>query len=401
MRRSVFVAGTVLVALGVAFVVLDRNSGESTGQARAQGAPQNRGIAPRASVVTVAATTRDLTITQRAVGWVEPVATVVIKPRIDGVVVEQSVHDGQMVKVGDLLFRLDDRAIRAAIAKDEAQIVKDEALRNQASNDAARAKSLLERAVGTKQLADQTEANAKATSAAVMADRAQLDADQVQLSYTVIRAPINGRVGIVNTSVGNFVRGSDTNGLLSIVQVAPVRVSFAVPERELDSFRAALAKPEGTPVKIYVRGVDEEARAVGRLSFIDNAVDNVTGTFTAKAEVPNEDGALWPGQYISAHVVLGLRKNVTVVPLVAVQEGPDGPYVFLATNDQKVEMRKVAVIETRGQEAAIATGVTPGDRVVIEGQGALRDGSLIRETVRASETSDATRAAGTQASRSP
>jgi multidrug efflux system membrane fusion protein len=214
----------------------------------------------------------------------------------------------------------------------------------------------------------------------------------VQLSYTLIRAPIAGRVGVVNTSVGNFVRGSDANGLLSIVQVSPVRVSFAVPERELDSFRAALARPEGTPVKIYVRGVDDEARATGKLSFIDNTVDNVTGTFTAKAEVPNEGGELWPGQYISAHVVLGLRKGVTVVPLVAVQEGPNGPYVFLVTPDQKVEMRRVTVLETRGQEAAIATGIVPGDRVVVEGQGALRDGSLIRETTQGSNA---------QASRTP
>ena len=169
---------------------------------------------------------------------------------------------------------------------------------------------------------------------------------------------------------------------INIVQVAPVRISFAVPERELDAFRQALNNPEGTEVKVFVTG-DKEPRATGRLTFIDNAVDSVTGTFTAKAEIPNENGALWPGQYISAFVELGMRKGVTVVPLVAVQEGPSGPYVFLVTADQKVEMRKVAVIETRGQEAAVASGIVPGDHVVIEGQGALRDGSFIRETVRA------------------
>jgi multidrug efflux system membrane fusion protein len=374
MKRSVLAACAVIAVAAAGYYAFHGRSGGEKGPPR--------GIAPRVSVVSAVATTRDMTITQRAVGWVEPVATVVIKPRIDGVVTEQSVHDGQMVKTGDLLFRLDDRAIRAAVAKDEAQIQRDEAMRNQAGNDAARTKSLVERSVATKQLADQTEANAKATSATVLADRAQLEADQVQLSYTVIRAPISGRVGIVNTSVGNYVRAADTNGLLNIVQVAPVRISFAVPERELDAFRQALNNPEGTEVKVFVTG-DKEPRATGRLTFIDNAVDSVTGTFTAKAEIPNENGALWPGQYISAFVELGMRKGVTVVPLVAVQEGPSGPYVFLVTADQKVEMRKVAVIETRGQEAAVASGIVPGDHVVIEGQGALRDGSFIRETVRA------------------
>jgi multidrug efflux system membrane fusion protein len=375
MKKSFWVVGGVGIALIAAYALIG-----PLRQGQAQTAPpgQARGIAPRVSVVTAAASTRDMPITQRAVGWVEPVATVVIKPRIDGVITEQAVHDGQMVQAGDLLFRLDDRSIKAAIAKDEAQILRDEALRNQAGNDATRAKSLLERSVATKQLADQTEANAKATAAAVLADRAQRDADQVQLTYTYIRAPIAGRVGIVNTSVGNFVRTSDSGGLLSIVQVTPLRVSFNVPERELDAFREALARPEGTAVKVFVAG-DKVERATGKLTFIDNTVDNITGTFTAKAEVPNGNGALWPGQYITAFVELGMRKNVTVVPLVAVQEGPNGPYVFLVGPGDKIEMRKVAVIETRGQQAAIASGVAPGDRMVIEGQGALRDGSFVRE----------------------
>ena len=389
MKKSIWVVGGVAVALAAAYAVIDRLS-HSEGQAQAQGAaqPQPRGIAPRVSVATATATTRDMAITQRAVGWVEPVATVVIKPRLDGIITEQSVHDGQMVQAGDLLFHLDDRSIKAALAKDQAQILRDEALHTQASNDATRTKNLLERSVATKQLADQTEANSKATSAALLADRAQLEADQVQLSYTVIKAPIAGRVGIVNTSVGNFVRTSDSNGLLSIVQVTPLRVSFNVPERELDAFREALGRPGGTPVRVYVGG-DKTARATGKLTFIDNTVDNITGTFTAKAEVPNETGALWPGQYITAFVELGMRKNVTVVPLVAVQEGPNGPYVFLVTPGDKVEMRRVSVIETEGQYAALATGIVPGDRMVVEGQGALRDGSFIRESAPAAAQNQA------------
>ncbi len=333
------------------------------------------------SVVSAVAKARDVPIRQRAVGWVEPVATVNIRPRIDGMIVSVAVQDGQLVKAGDLLFKLDDRTILAAIAKDEAQIARDQAMQAQAEADAERARDLFSRKVGTKMQADQTAANAKALKATIQADRATLEADRIQLGYTTIRAPIAGRVGTVNTSVGNYVRVADSgNTMVNIVQVAPVRASFAVPERELDAFRAALAKPGGAPVRIYVTG-DKAERAIGRLSFIDNVVDNATGTFTAKAIFTNDDGALWPGQYVTVQVELGMRRGVTVVPLVAVQQGPDGAYVFRVKPDRTVEMRKVTLAEAQGEEAVIGQGLLPGDHVVVEGQAALSAGTAVRETI--------------------
>ncbi len=333
------------------------------------------------SVVTAVATARDLPIAQRAVGWVEPVATVNIRPRIDGMIVSVAVKDGQMVKAGDLLFKLDDRSILATIAKDEAQIARDTAMLNQAQADAARARDLFARKVGTKMLADQTAAQAKASAATIQADRAALESDRIQLGYTTIRAPISGRIGTVATSVGNYVRVADSgNTLVNIVQVAPVRVSFAVPERELDAFRAALDRSEPAPVNVFVAG-DLKARATGRLNFIDNAVDNATGTFTAKALIPNDDGVLWPGQYVAVHVELGIRRGVTVVPLVAVQQGPQGAFVFRLKPDRTVEMRKVTLAEAQGELAVIGAGLAPGDHVVVEGQAALNNGTQVRETV--------------------
>jgi membrane fusion protein, multidrug efflux system len=351
------------------------------------GGPGGRGPGGRpgggfaVSVVAAVATARDVAILQRAVGWVEPVATVNIRPRIDGMIVSVAVKDGQMVKAGDLLFKLDDRTILAAIAKDEAQIARDQAMQAQAQADAVRARDLFARKVGTKMLADQTAANAKALGATIQADRAALETDRIQLGYTTIRAPISGRVGTVATSVGNYVRVADSgNTLVNIVQVAPVRVSFAVPERELDAFRAALARPDTAPVHVYVAS-DPKARANGRLNFIDNVVDNATGTFTAKAEIPNTDGALWPGQYVTVQVELGMRRGVTVVPLVAVQQGPNGAFVFRIKPNKTVEMRKVALAEAQGDQAVIAQGLVPGDHVVIEGQAALGNGTAVRETI--------------------
>ncbi len=333
------------------------------------------------SVVTAVAATRDVPILQRAVGWVEPVASVNIRPRIDGMIVSVAVQDGQMVKDGDLLFKLDDRTILAAIAKDQAQIARDTAMATQAVADAKRAADLYQRQAGAKMLAEQAEANAKATAATLQADRATLASDQIQLGYTTVRAPISGRAGTVATSVGNYVRVADTgNTLVNIVQVAPVRVSFAVPERELDAFRAALARPDSAPVRIFVAS-DNRPRATGKLNFIDNTVDNSTGTFTAKAEVANADGALWPGQYVTAQVELGVRRGVTVVPLVAVQQGPNGSFVYLVRPNKTVEMHKIALGETQGELAVISEGLTAGDHVVVEGQAALGNGTQVRETV--------------------
>ncbi len=336
---------------------------------------------PAVAVVTAVVAARDVPVLQRAVGWVEPVATVNVRPRIDGMIVQVGVQDGQLVKAGDLLFKLDDRTIRAAIAKDEAQIARDTAMQNQAQSDAARARDLFARQVGTKMLADQTAAQAKAAAATIQADHAALESDRIQLGYTVIRAPIAGRAGTVATSVGNYVRVADSgNTLVNIVQVTPVRASFAVPERELDAFRAALARPSSAAVRVFVAG-DARPRATGRLSFIDNVVDNATGTFTAKAVIPNTEGALWPGQYVTVQVELGMRRGVTVVPLVAVQQGPNGAFVFRLKPDRTVEMRKVVLAETQGELAVIARGLAPGDHVVVEGQAALGEGTAVRETV--------------------
>lgn len=411
-RATVIVVLLALAAAGSYFVfgkrvpVTGTPNGDRTAQsagappgagARAPGAPGARrgpppggagrgGFAGRrgpgiVSVVSAVAAVRDMPILVRAVGWVEPVATVNIRPRIDGMVVEVDVKDGQMVAAGDLLFKLDDRSILAAIAKDQAQIARDQAMQQQANDDAARARDLYARKVGTKMLAEQTAAQAKAAAATLQADRATLQSDQIQLGYTTIRAPISGRAGTVASTVGNYVRVADSgNTMVNIVQAAPVRVSFAVPERELDAFRAATARQTPTPVHVYVAG-DAKPRATGQLDFIDNTVDNATGTFTAKAQVANADSALWPGQYVTVQVELGLRRGVTVVPLVAVQQGPKGAFVFLVRPNHTVEMRDVALSESQGDAAVIGKGLVPGDHVVVEGQAAVANGTVVRETL--------------------
>jgi multidrug efflux system membrane fusion protein len=211
----------------------------ASGQA---GRPGGQGQNPRIPVVTAMAQNADLPITRASVGWVEPIATVTIRARIEGEMVERRVQDGQIVKEGDVLFRLDDREIQAQIARDEATLVKDQATATKTQNDIRRIGELLGKGAASQQQFDVVTADSKVAAANVAADQASLQADRIKLGYTVIRAPISGRVGVVRVTEGNLVRANDSgDGLVTITQMQPLRVSFTLPERDLDLLRAALA----------------------------------------------------------------------------------------------------------------------------------------------------------------
>jgi len=216
-------------------------------------------------------------------------------------------------------------------------------------------------------------------AANVAADQATLQADRIKLDYTVIKAPIAGRVGVVRVTPGNLVRANDTgDGLVTITQLKPLRISFSLPERELDLVRAALARNGAAPVRAYASGATQ-ASATGKLFFVDSAVDTLSGTVTAKAMFDNEGDQLWPGQYVRIEVDLGARPNVTTVPLVAVSPGQGGTFAFVVKADGTVERRKVEIADSRNEIAVIASGIRPGEKVVIEGQARLRDGSPVVE----------------------
>jgi multidrug efflux system membrane fusion protein len=329
-----------------------------------------------ASVVVASAKSEDVPVTKTVVGTIEPVDTVAIKPQIDGIVVETEVADGQVVKNGDVLLRLDDRAIRAMLDKDQALLAKDQASLVAANLDLQSAMDLQKRNVDTNQQVYQADAAAKVLEATIAMDKAQITADQVQLSYTIIAAPMDGRVGVVNTSVGNLVRSADTNGLLTITRMAPLRVAFTIAERDLPGLRAAVAN-HPTPVRIELPG-QKQPIASGTLNFIDSSVDPSTGTVVMKADLANTDGALWPGQYVTAVVELTVHKNATTVPLVSIQQGNDGTFVFLVHPDKTVAKQNVTLADTVGDTAVIASGLGPGDQVVVDGQLHLQDGSLVQ-----------------------
>jgi multidrug efflux system membrane fusion protein len=309
-RLGLLIAFVVLAGLGYMFffphsnmppagkgptTVATASPGKGSGKGRSSAIP---------SIVAATAKTEDVPISKTVVGNIEPIDTVVIRPQADGVVMVTDVKDGQMVKTGDVLFQLDDRTIRATIDKDKAALAKDQANLDSANQDLIAAQALSNRKIDTQQQAYQALAAVNALKASIAMDTAQIEADEVQLSYMTIKAPIDGRVGVVNTSVGNLVRMADTgSGLLTITRMAPLRVSFTVAESDLPTLRDAM-KDHPLNVLIKVPG-SKNVVASGPLNFVDSSVDPASGTIVLKADMANENGALWPGQYVTATVEIG------------------------------------------------------------------------------------------------
>jgi membrane fusion protein, multidrug efflux system len=342
-------------------------------------------------VISAVAQSADLPITLSSVGWIEPIAAVTLRARVDGQILEQHAQDGQTVDRGDVLFRLDDRETQAQIARDQAALTRDLANQTKAEADLKRTQELLSKNIASQVQADQYAADAKVAAANVAADKASLEADQIKLGYATVKAPISGRLGIIRVTEGNLVRGSDNtgDGLVTITQMKPLRVSFSLPERNLDMLRAALSRKDPASVRVYSSGSDQ-VLATGTLSFIDSSVDLTSGTITAKATFSNEDGKLWPGQYVRVEVDAGTRNNATTVPLVAIQPGQDSSYAYVVTDDKVVERRKVEVAARLGEVAAIGSGIKPGEHVVVEGQLRLREGSRVNETMASQNSANRT-----------
>jgi multidrug efflux system membrane fusion protein len=360
----------------------ENQGGRRGGQGSQGNAGGGRGDGPRIAVVSAVAETKDLRIALSSVGWVEPIAIVTLRARIDSQILEQHAEDGQTVKRGDVLFRLDDREIQAQIARDQASLTRDLANQSKAEADLKRTQELLAKSIASQVQAEQYAADAKVAAANVAADRATLEADQIKFDYATVKAPISGRLGIIHFTEGNLVRGNDNtgDGLVTITQMKPLRVSFSLPDRNLDMLRAALSRKDPAPVRVYPSGSDQPL-ATGTLSFIDSSVDHSSGTITAKATFSNEDGRLWPGQYVRVEVDADTRNNATTVPLVAVQPGQDSSFAYVVNADKVVERRKVEVAARIGDVAAISSGIKPGEHVVVEGQMRLSDGSRVNETI--------------------
>jgi multidrug efflux system membrane fusion protein len=329
-------------------------------------ADKNAAGPPPAPVVVAKAQRQTLPLTVTTIGNVEPIESVAVKSRIDGQIVAVHVRDGQEVRKGQLLFELDARYLEAQVKQLEAQEARDRALLSNTRSLEQRYADLQAKGFVSEEALTQARTSREAAEATVAADRAAVDTVRVQLSYARIAAPISGRTGRVNLQLGNNVKANDTEPLLVINQVAPIYVSFAVPERHLHLIRSADAD---RALAVVARQEGAQAPPVtGRLSFIDNAVDPQTGTIRLRATFVNENRQLWPGQFVTTTLTLREQIDALVVPSQAIQNGPNGPYVYVVKADQTAELRPVVVERTEGSAAVLAKGVEAGETIVTSGQ---------------------------------
>ena len=322
--------------------------------------------APAAPVTVARAEHKTVPLTVTAIGNVQPIESVAIKARFDGQIVAVHVRDGQDVRKGQLLFELDARYLEAQLKQLQAQEARDRALLANARSLEQRYMELQGKGFVSEEALTQARTGREAAEATVSADRAAVETARVQLSYARIIAPINGRTGRVNVTVGNTVEANADNPLVVINQVAPIYVSFAVPERFLAQIRGFNAQRALT-VSARQEGVGAPPVS-GKLTFIDNAVDPQTGTIRLHATFANADRQLWPGQFVTTTLTLAEQPNALVIPAQAVQNGPNGPYVFVVKTDNSADLRPVVVERTEGENAVIAKGLTAGETVVTTGQ---------------------------------
>ena len=346
----------------------------ATSNARSAGRAGGGGAA--AVPVTVAAVVRkSVPIEVAVIGAAEPFSTVAIRSQITGQLNTVNFTEGDDVKAGQVLFTLDRRPLEAGLEQAQANLDRDVA---QAANAAAQFKryqDLADRGIATKEQVDTAKTSMTALNATVNADRAALENAQVQLQYATITATISGRTGALQVHEGNLVRANDTTPLVVINQIAPMSVSFAIPEARLPELKRYMS--QGTLRVTASPPKDEAPPAVGKISFVDNQVDQTTGTIKLKGTFPNGDRRLWPGQFVNVVVTLTSDPMAIVVPTAAVQAGQQGPYVFVVKDDHTVDMRSVVVSRTSASETVIASGVQPGETVVTDGHLRLVPGSHI------------------------
>ncbi|WP_234804162.1 efflux RND transporter periplasmic adaptor subunit [Ensifer adhaerens] len=341
------------------------------------------------SVQTATVTLKDVPVVVHALGNVQAPDTVEVGARVASQITAIHVKDGQMVKAGDLLFTLDDRAIKAELTRDQAIVAKDTAQLSDANTELARARTLRDDKTGTQQSYDTALSLQQAAQGTLDADRATVDADQVALSLTVISAPIGGRLGAVQVALGDLVgqSGATSNNLVTITAIDPIGVTFRLPEDRLQTFKDLIDR--GTPPRVRARSSGTQTViGEGVLDFIDSAVDTASGTIAMRATFPNGAQKLWPGQFVDVDIDQEQLHQAPVVPSVAVQPGQDGPFVFHVKDDNTVEARAVSVLIDDGKKATIGTGLAAGDRVVIEGQARLKPGDVVVAAGAADQAAD-------------
>jgi membrane fusion protein, multidrug efflux system len=351
------------------------------------GGPGGRRPDEKPPVRVVTAETRNIGVALKALGTVSPINTVTVRSRLDGELVRVHFTEGQRVREGQLLAEIDARPYQVALAQAQGNKAENDARLNNARADLATYQSLFDRQLIPKQQLTAQESLVKQVEGSVQSNDAQVNNAKLQLSYTRIVAPISGLLGLRQVDVGNLVRSGDANGIVVIAQMQPTSVLFTVPETDLPAVLDAMRRDRRLEVQAWDRA-ETTKLATGALQTLDNQIDTTTGTIRLRAVFANADDKLFPNQFVNIVLSLSTLKDATVVPSATVQRASFGTFVYAITADSKATVRRVTLGPTEGERVAVTEGLTPGDRVVLEGVDALREGITV-EVVGAAVDRDA------------
>lgn len=325
-------------------------------------------------VITATVQQKAMPVTVKSVGSVEAISTVQIHAQVTGQLSEILFGEGQDVRKGQPLFNLDPRPFDVALKQAEAVLAKDKAQAVNAEAVRTREEDLFNKGLVPRNEYEAAVANANALQAAVDADAAAVEAVRLNVEYTHITAPASGRTGALMVHVGDLIRANDTAAMVVINQVAPIYVTTSVPGKLLDDIQRNHA------LQLEAKVPDSTERpSLGRVSFVDNAVDTSTNAIKIKGEFANAKGELWPGLFVDVTLRLSVEPRAIVTPSTAIQQSQQGPYVYVVKSDQTVELRPISIARVEGDESVIAKGLQQGERIVVDGQLRLTPGAHVTE----------------------
>ena len=343
--------------------------------------------APGVPVVSGTVKAQDVQILKVGIGNVQAFNTITIHVRVDGQLDKVAFIEGQEVKAGDLLAQIDPHPYQAVLAQAIASKARDEALLANARLDLTRDERLIGKQFISQQAADTQRALVDQDAAQVAVDQAAIDSAKVNLNYTTITSPLNGLTGIRLVDQGNIVHAADTTGLVVITQTHPISVIFTLPESLLDMINQSRAS--GQALTVYANSSDDTTRlGEGKLLLIDNQIDQTTGTVKLKATFDNPNNVLWPGEFVTAHLLIGTRKGGLTIPTQSVQRGPNGTFVWIIKPDNTAEMRDIKVGQINGDIALIDKGLTAGETIVVDGQYKVKVGIKLAPTPQIEQMAD-------------
>lgn len=359
-----------LALLGALWFMRGRKEAHGGSAAPAGSAAEARPI----PVVVSTVSRRDVPVFLDGLGNAVPLVTVTVRPQVDGPLTAVLFQEGQSVKKGDLLARIDPRPFAIALHQAQGTFARDQAQHKNALVNVTRYTALHDQGLATQEQLDDQRATADQLAGTTKADQAQIENAQLQLDYSEVRSPVDGVTGVRQVDQGNVVHAADPNGIVVVTQLDPMTIIFTLPQDDLPQINKEISA--GLGIEAYSRD-GSQLLGKGKLTLIDNQVNVATATVRLKGTVPNPDKALWPNEFVRARLVLAVRSGVLAIPAPAVQRGPQGTFVYIVMPDQTAALRTIAVETVQDQWAIVTRGIDAGDRLVVEGQNQLRPGAKV------------------------